>query len=208
MKRFFDLIFSSVLLVLFSPIIFVLAMTVKGTSPGPVFYRGQRVGQGGRLFKMLKFRTMVVNADQIGGPSSSDDDPRITACGRFLRKYKLDELPQLFNVFAGQMSFVGPRPEVPYYVSLYSEEEKKILTVKPGITDWASLWNSDEGALLAGRSDPEAYYRDHIRPKKIRLQLDYVRSATFFTDMRILLQTLKMVVGRLSGATTTEVPHV
>ena len=208
MKRFFDLIFSSVLLVLFSPIIFVLAMTVKGTSPGPVFYRGQRVGQGGRLFKMLKFRTMVVNADQIGGPSSSDDDPRIMACGRFLRKYKLDELPQLFNVFAGQMSFVGPRPEVPYYVSLYSEEEKKILTVKPGITDWASLWNSDEGALLAGRSDPEAYYRDHIRPKKIRLQLDYVRSATFFTDMRILLQTLKMVVGRLSGATTTEVPHV
>lgn len=208
MKRIFDLVFSSVLLVFFTPVMVLLAMVVKGTSPGPVFYRGDRVGEGGRLFKMFKFRTMVVNADRVGGPSSSDDDPRITPVGRFLRKYKLDELPQLMNVFLGQMSFVGPRPEVPYYVSLFSEEEKHILSVKPGITDLASLWNSDEGALLAGRPDPEAYYRDHVRPEKIRLQLEYVRSASFATDMRILFKTIGMVVRRLSGEVGKETPRV
>lgn len=206
MKRIFDFILSSVLLTLFSPVILLLSVAVKATSPGPVFYCGKRVGQGGRLFEMFKFRTMVVNADKIGGLSSSDGDPRITPLGRFLRKFKLDELPQLINVFLGQMSFVGPRPEVPYYVSLFSEEEKKILSVKPGITDWASLWNNDEGALLAGRPDPEAYYRDHIRPEKIRLQLVYVRSASFFTDMRILFQTLQMVMHRLVGNAPKEVP--
>lgn len=207
MKRIFDLVFSSFLLVFFTPVMVLLAMVVKGASPGPIFYRGDRVGEGGRLFKMFKFRTMVVNADRVGGPSSSDDDPRITPVGRFLRKYKLDELPQLMNVFLGQMSFVGPRPEVPYYVSLFSEEEKHILSVKPGITDLASLWNSDEGALLAGRTDPEAYYRDHVRPEKIRLQLEYVRSASFSTDMRILFKTIGMVVRRLSGEVRKETPR-
>jgi lipopolysaccharide/colanic/teichoic acid biosynthesis glycosyltransferase len=133
---------------------------------------------------------MVMNADRIGGPSTSDDDPRVTRIGKFLRKYKLDELPQLLNVLKGEMSLVGPRPEVPVYADMFTSEEKAILSVLPGMTDWASIWNSDEGALLAGEPDPEKAYLEKIRPTKIKLQLKYVREHSLSTDLRIIGQTL------------------
>lgn len=132
----------------------------------------------------------MVNAEKFGGPSTADDDPRITGIGRFLRKYKLDELPQLINVLKGEMSLVGPRPEVPHYVDMFTEEEKAILSVRPGITDWASIWNSDEGALLEGSLDPEKTYMERIRPEKVRLQLKYIKERSFWIDLKIILQTL------------------
>jgi lipopolysaccharide/colanic/teichoic acid biosynthesis glycosyltransferase len=137
---------------------------------------------------------MVVNAETIGGPSTADDDRRITRVGKFIRKCKLDELPQLINVLRGEMSFVGPRPEVPHYVNMFKEEEKPILNVRPGITDWASLWDSDEGATLAGSPDPEKTYMEEIRPEKIRLQLKYVRERSFWVDLSIIFQTLLTIL--------------
>ncbi|PIU83666.1 MAG: sugar transferase [Elusimicrobia bacterium CG06_land_8_20_14_3_00_38_11] len=196
MKRLFDIVFSLVGLIVFSPVLLVIAFLIKKEDGGPVFYRGVRVGRFGNSFRMFKFRTMVVDADRIGGPSTSDDDPRLLKIGKFLRKYKLDELPQLINVLKGEMSFVGPRPEVPFYVNMFTEDEKKILEVKPGITDWASLWNPDEGAILAGSSDPEKTYMEKIRPEKIRLQLKYVREHTFLTDIKIIFQTILKIVRR------------
>jgi len=161
-----------------------------------VFYRGVRVGLHGRAFRIFKFRSMVINAEQLGGASTADGDPRITAIGRVLRKTKLDELPQLLNVLAGDMSFVGPRPEVQQYVDMYTEEEKAILTVRPGITDWASLWNPDEGAVLAGAADPERAYMELIRPQKLKWQLAYVRERSFLVDLSILARTIWTVVSR------------
>jgi len=137
---------------------------------------------------------MVIDAEKLGASSTSDDDPRITRIGKFLRKYKLDELPQLINVLLGDMSLVGPRPEVRKFTDLYTEEEKAILTVRPGITDWASIWNPDEGAILAGSADPDQDYLEKIRPEKIRLQLKYVRERTFWTDIKIILLTLKTII--------------
>lgn len=199
MKRALDVSLAAVLLILLAPILLMLALCIKLTSPGPVFYRGIRTGRFGRPFRIFKFRTMVVNAEQLGGPSTADDDQRITKTGRLLRKYKLDELPQLLNVLLGEMSLVGPRPEVPHYTALFNEEEKAILSVRPGITDWASLWNSDEGALLAGSNDPEKLYLEKIRPIKVRLQLEYVRNQSLRTDLQILIQTAtKLVLGNSS----------
>ena len=175
----------------------VIALLMKLRSPGPVFYRGRRIGRAGKPFRILKFRTMVVNADRIGGASTADGDPRITRIGRFLRKYKVDELPQLLNVLRGEMSFVGPRPEVPQYVETFSEEQKAILELRPGITDWATLWNSDEGAALAGCPDPEACYLEKIRPEKIRLQLEYVRNHSFRTDLVIIMRTLIAILWKV-----------
>lgn len=193
-KRIFDLTFSLVGLFFLSPVLFVIASLIKLNDYGPIFYRGSRIGKNGQPFRIFKFRTMVVNADKIGGPSTADDDPRITRIGKKLRKYKLDELPQLLNVLNGEMSMVGPRPEVKQYVDMYTQEEKQILTVKPGITDWASLWNPDEGAILAGSPDPEKTYLEKIRPEKIRLQLKYVREQSFWSDMKIILLTIKTVL--------------
>jgi lipopolysaccharide/colanic/teichoic acid biosynthesis glycosyltransferase len=139
---------------------------------------------------------MVLNADKIGGPSTSDDDPRITSIGKKLRKFKLDELPQLINVFMGEMSIVGPRPEVQHYVNMFTEEEKAILSVRPGITDWASIWNPDEGAILAGSPDPEKTYMEKIRPNKLKLQLKYVEKRSFLVDMQIILETIRTIISR------------
>lgn len=195
-KRLLDILISLLGLAICSPPLLAIAVWIKLDSPGPVFYQGTRVGKGGRPFKMLKFRSMVVNADRIGGPSTAGDDPRLTRAGRFLRRYKLDELPQLINVLRGDMSLVGPRPEVPQYVAMYSPEEQAILSVRPGITDWASLWNSDEGSWLAGAQDPERVYLEVIRPTKLRLQLKYVRERSFAVDLRILWATLITLVSR------------
>jgi lipopolysaccharide/colanic/teichoic acid biosynthesis glycosyltransferase len=200
LKRFFDILFSAIGIILLAPLLAILAMAIKESSSGPALYRGIRVGRGGTPFRMLKFRTMVVDAEELGGSCTSDDDPRITSIGRRLRKYKLDELPQLFNVLRGEMSFVGPRPEVKQYVAMFSEEEKQILSVRPGVTDLATLWDSDEGALLAGSSDPERIYLETIRPEKMRLQLEYVRKRTLLLDFRILCLTVALVLRRLKTA--------
>ena len=167
---------------------------LKKEDGGPVFYRGVRVGRFGNPFRIFKFRTMVLNAEKLGGPSTADDDPRITRMGKFIRKFKLDELPQLINVLKGEMSIVGPRPEVQMYVDMFTEEEKAILSVRPGITDWASIWNPDEGAILAGSPDPEKTYMEKIRPEKIRLQLKYVRERSFWNDLKIIVQTIITVL--------------
>lgn len=195
-KRFFDIILASLVICLFSPILLLLAMVIKMDSSGPVFYRGLRVGLHGVAFRMYKFRSMVSDADKIGGSSTSDKDVRLTRIGGFLRKCKLDELPQFINVFLGDMSVVGPRPEVQKYVDMYTDEEQAILTVRPGITDWASLANSDEGAVLAKYDDPDKAYEEIIRPEKLRLQLKYVRERTFFKDLAIIWSTLVAVVSR------------
>jgi lipopolysaccharide/colanic/teichoic acid biosynthesis glycosyltransferase len=189
-KRACDIAVASIGLVLLSPLLLLLAVAIKVSSPGPVFYRGERIGRYGQPFRIFKFRSMVVDAEKLGGSSSGDDDPRITPIGRFMRKCKLDELPQLINVLLGDMSMVGPRPEVARFVAMYTPEERVILTIRPGITDWASLWNSDEGAILAGAEDPDQAYLELIRPTKIRLQLKYVEERSLRTDMRILVLTV------------------
>jgi lipopolysaccharide/colanic/teichoic acid biosynthesis glycosyltransferase len=194
MKRLFDAVISAVGLTVLAPVLVAVAVAIKVESAGPVFYRGLRAGQYGKPFRIFKFRTMVMNADKIGGPSSSANDPRITRVGGFLRRYKLDELPQLLNVLKGEMSLVGPRPEVLQYVAMFNAEEQAILSVPPGITDWASIANADEGTRLAGSPDPEKTYLEEIRPAKIRLQLEYVRGRSFGTDMRILLETFKVLL--------------
>lgn len=196
LKRSLDLIVASVALILLSPIFLLIALAIKRDSQGPIVYRGLRAAAGGRTFAMLKFRTLVSGADQMGGPSTADGDPRITRIGRFLRKYKLDELPQLLNVVKGDMSLVGPRPEVPQYVAMFTQEERQILTVRPGLTDLASLWNSDEGRALAAADDPERAYLELIRPRKIQLQLEYVRCRSLATDLWILWQTVLVVLLR------------
>ena len=196
MKRVFDIGMAFIFLVVLCPLLTVISVLIKTSSPGPVFYRGERVGRRGRIFRIFKFRTMVVDAERIGGPSTADDDPRITSMGRRLRKLKLDELPQSINVLRGEMSFVGPRPEVRHYVDMYTEKEKALLSLKPGITDWASLWNNDEGALLAAGSDPEKTYLETIRPEKIRLQLKYLEDHSFLTDLRIIALTIRALFAR------------
>lgn len=193
-KRILDLIIATGTLIFFSPVLIVVGFLIKIKDGDPIFYRGLRVGQHGICFYMLKFRTMVTDADKIGGPSTPNNDPRLTGIGAALRKYKIDEIPQLINVLKGDMSLVGPRPEVPQYVELYSHEEKKILTVRPGITDWASLWNSDEGAVLVGTHDPEQTYLEKIRPTKIRLQLEYIHHRSLMIDLAILIKTIYCVI--------------
>ena len=199
LKRAFDIIFSFFGLVVLSPVLLVIAILIKLEDGGRVFYRGVRVGRYGKLFRTIKFRTMVESAERLGGPSSADDDPRITRVGKFIRKYKLDELPQLLDVLRGAMSLVGPRPEVPSEVETYTEEEKKVLTVSPGITDWASLAFHNEGEILKGSADPHQAYREKVRPGKLKLARKYVDERSFLTDMRILVATIGMLVRTRSG---------
>lgn len=193
-KRFFDLLVSLTGLVFISPVLCCIGIKIRQEDGGPIFYRGERVGLNGKLFRIYKFRTMVVDAEKLGASSTSDDDLRVTKIGKFLRKYKLDELPQLINVVKGEMSFVGPRPEVKKFTDLYTEKEKEILSVRPGITDWASIWNADEGKLLAGTENPDKAYLEIIRPIKIKLQLKYINERSFVTDMKIILLTLIIIL--------------
>jgi lipopolysaccharide/colanic/teichoic acid biosynthesis glycosyltransferase len=190
-KHLFDFILSLFGLIVTFPIFLMVAFGIKLDSAGPVLYNGVRVGKNGKQFRMHKFRSMVQNADKIGGPSTAGDDSRLTHMGKFLKKFQLDELPQLFNVLKGEMSLVGPRPEVPFYVDMMSEEEKRvILSVRPGITDWASLWNFHEGEILRGAEDPEKAYQEKIRPEKIRLQMKYVKERSLLVDLKIIMQTI------------------
>lgn len=197
-KRTFDIVFSLLGLVVVFPLMAIISILIKAEDGGPITYRAIRVGKDGRLFRLLKFRSMVVNADQIGAKSTADGDPRITKIGEFLRKTKLDELPQLINVLKGDMSFVGPRPEVKYFTDMFSVDEKKILRVRPGITDLASIVFSDEGAILHGAADPDLAYMEIIRPKKLLLQMYYIKNQSFLLDMSVLFKTIQAVVLRKS----------
>ena len=187
-KRALDLVISIPGLLLLSPLLLVLALWVKLDSEGPVLYRGKRVGQDGRPFLMYKFRTMVVGAEKRGPAVTYRDDPRITGAGRFLRRAKLDELPQLLNVLRGEMSLVGPRPEDPSYVAFYTPEQRLALSVKPGITGPTQLEYRDEASMLQGEGVDEEYVT-RLMPEKLKLDLEYVRDRSLLLDLKILWRT-------------------
>jgi len=195
-KRLFDFIAAFCGLLITSPLLIIISIWVKFDSKGPVFYRPERGGCFGIPFRIYKFRSMVIDADKIGGPTTSGNDPRVTGSGRFIRKCKLDEISQLINVVRGEMSLVGPRPEVVWKVEKYSEEEKTTLELRPGITDWASIWNSDEGGVLADAHDPDAVYEEVIRPIKMKLQLYYYETRNFFEDLKIIFYTFYRLINK------------
>lgn len=196
LKRAFDFCAAGAGLFYLSPVLGAIAAAVKLEDGGPVFYRGERVGLHGKPFRIFKFRTMVVDAEKSGVSSTTDADDRITRTGRVLRKFKLDELSQLLNVALGEMSLVGPRPEVQKFVDMYTDDERAILEVRPGITDWASIWNNDEGTLIAasGIDDADEAYSKLIRPTKLALQLKYVRENSILNDVKIILRTLRAIL--------------
>ena len=194
MIRFFDFILSLVGLVVLAPIFIVLAIWIKIDSQGPVFYKQVRVGQNGIDFGLFKFRSMVVDADKKGLITVGGRDPRITRSGYFIRKYKLDELPQLINVLVGDMSLVGPRPEVRKYVDLYTNEQQKVLSVKPGITDYASIEYMDENEILGKSSDPEKTYIEEIMPEKIKYNMKYIQNKNVSEYFKIIFLTLLKIV--------------
>lgn len=189
-KRVFDIVASGLGLILLSPIFFILAVCIKTDSFGPVFYRQSRVGKGSKDFYLFKFRSMHVGADKKGLITVGGKDPRITRIGYYIRKYKLDELPQLINVFIGDMSLVGPRPEVRKYVEMYTPDQRKVLTVRPGITDLASIRYRNENELLAQTENPEDYYIHTIMPDKLRINLEYVRNAGVLYDIKLIFKTI------------------
>jgi lipopolysaccharide/colanic/teichoic acid biosynthesis glycosyltransferase len=191
----FDVLLSGTAIVLLAAPLAIIAICIKLDAPGPILYCGERVGRNGRRFRIAKFRTMVTGADKIGASSTSDDDPRITRSGHWLRRLKLDELPQLFNVFFGTMSFVGPRPQVAWAVDLYSDEEKKLLTVRPGITDYASLVFRNEGEILRGSKDPDGDYLRLIAPRKNLLGLAYVHDHGLGVDVKVIVATALAILG-------------
>jgi len=189
-KRLYDVSWAALGVAVLSPVLALLALLVKLFDGGPVLFRQQRVGQGGRLFWICKFRTMIVAAERHGPGVTRDGDARITRLGRWLRKTKLDELPQLWNVLVGDMSFVGPRPELPRYVAHYTAAQREILRFKPGITDPATLAFRNEEELLAAAADVEAYYLEHCVPRKIELNRRYQADANLWRDTQIILRTL------------------
>jgi lipopolysaccharide/colanic/teichoic acid biosynthesis glycosyltransferase len=189
-KRLFDLIFACAGLLLLAPAFVLAGILVWTWDRGPIFYGGERVGQEGELFRMWKFRSMILDADKVGGQLTVGGDPRITPIGRLLRKSKFDEFPQLFNVVLGEMSLVGPRPEVQKYVNLYTSEQREVLQLIPGITDPASIAFRNEEELLAASEDPEQEYINSIMPEKIRINMEYSKTASVWTDFLVILKTL------------------
>ncbi len=192
--RFFDFILSLVGLVVLAPIFIILAIWIKIDSKGPIFYKQVRVGQNGIDFGLFKFRSMIVDADKNGLITVGGQDPRITRSGYFIRKYKLDELPQLINVLLGDMSLVGPRPEVRKYVDLYTDEQQKVLSVKPGITDYASIEYMDENEILGKSSDPEKTYIEEIMTEKIKYNIKYIQNKNVSEYFKIIFLTLLKIV--------------
>lgn len=194
-KRLFDIVMSALGLAALSPILLITALAVRLDTPGPVMYRQARVGRHGRVFHIHKFRSMQVQQSADALQVTADGDPRITRSGRIIRQWKLDELPQLIDVFLGDMSLVGPRPEVPRYVDSYPPALRDVvLSVRPGITDPASIHFRDENALLAGEADRDRAYIEKVLPEKLRMQAQYVRERSFMADIRIIFQTLRAVV--------------
>ncbi len=194
MKRLFDIFFSIIGLVILLPFFIIIALIIVINSRGPVFYRQVRVGLNGRDFKLFKFRSMRVDSDKGSLLTIGGRDNRITSVGYFIRKYKIDELPQLINVLLGNMSLVGPRPEVRKYVNLYSPEQLKVLSVKPGITDYASIQYSNENELLGNASDPEHTYISEIMPAKLALNLVYIEQKSVLTDFIIIFNTIGKII--------------
>ena len=192
-KRLFDFLFSAFFLVLLSPLLAGIAIWVSLDSPGGAFFRQVRVGKNQVPFRLLKFRTMKPLSEAAGQITVGAADSRITSCGRILRKYKLDELPQLFNILIGDMSVVGPRPEVPKYVNMYNEEQLRVLDVRPGLTDYASLEYFNENELLAQSSDPESTYVNEIMPAKLSLNLRYISEQNMATDLKIIWRTVQAI---------------
>ena len=192
LKRTLDIALAFTSLLFLSPLFLLVGILIKLDSRGPIFYRSVRVGRNSKQFRMFKFRTMVAGADSTGVWSTAADDPRITRVGRYVRRFNLDELLQFINVLKGDMSIVGPRPEVPWAVERYTEEERDIFTVRPGITDWATLWIQDEGELLRDSQDPDKDYREKIWPMKRDLQLKYVRERSIWSDIKIMFLTFKV----------------
>lgn len=194
MKRLFDVLFSFIGLLSLQPLFVVIAIMIKVDSAGPVFFKQARVGKNSRRFVIYKFRTMVVDAEKKGLRVTSGGDDRITRAGRVLRKFKIDELPQLFNVLRGDMSFVGPRPEVIKYVEWYKNDYQRILSVRPGITDISSITFRDEESILQGVEDPEHYYVHVLLPEKMRLAQEYIQHASFSYDVKLILETLYKII--------------
>lgn len=194
MKRLFDIFFSLIGLAFLLPFLLVIALFILLDSKGGIFYKQVRVGINGKDFLLFKFRSMTTDADKHGLLTIGGRDSRITRIGYFIRKYKIDELPQLINVLRGDMSLVGPRPEVRKYVDLYTIEQKKVLTVKPGITDYASIEYSNENELLGGAKDPEQLYIQEIMPAKLKLNLKYIAEKGMITDLKIIVNTLLKIL--------------
>ena len=194
LKRLMDVVISGCALAVIWPVLLLIALAIKIDDPGPVFYRQVRVGKNGKEFRIYKFRTMVVDADKKGLQITVGRDNRITRMGALLRKTKLDELAQLINVFTGEMSFVGPRPEVPKYVSLYTPYQRQVLLVRPGITDYASIAYRNENDLLEGADDPEKMYIETIMPDKIERNMKYLREISPLADIRLILSTIVAVI--------------
>ncbi len=192
-KRTFDILCSLSGILILSPLFLVLAILVVTDSGFPVFYLQKRVGKNSRDFFLFKFRTMKAGADKSGLLTVGNKDPRITRVGYFLRRYKLDELPQLFNVLFGSMSLVGPRPEVRKYVELYNAEQQKVLSVRPGVTDYASILYSNENEILSRHSDPEQHYISNVMPAKLKLNLKYIENRGLFTDLSIIFKTIAKI---------------
>jgi lipopolysaccharide/colanic/teichoic acid biosynthesis glycosyltransferase len=194
MTRFLDILIAGIGLLVLSPVLLIVALAIVIDNPGPVFYRQVRVGRYGRDFRILKFRSMRIGADKMSLITVGDRDPRVTRVGYYIRRYKLDELPQLWNVLTGDMSLVGPRPEVRKYVDLYTEEQKRVLSVRPGITDYASIEYVDENRLLAESKDPDKTYIEEIMPQKIALNMRYINHPTVGEYLRILFLTAKAIL--------------
>jgi lipopolysaccharide/colanic/teichoic acid biosynthesis glycosyltransferase len=194
MKRIMDIVFSLGFILILTPVLLLIAIWIKLDSTGPVFYLQERIGLHRKPFRIYKFRTMHPDADKRGLLTVGGRDPRVTRAGYYLRKFKLDELPQFFNVLGGSMSLVGPRPEVKRYVDLYNSTQLNVLNVKPGITDYASIEYSDENELLGKAADPERTYIDEIMPAKLELNLKYINDQGIFTDCKILFRTFLKIV--------------
>lgn len=194
-KRIFDVIFSLLAILIFLAPGLIIAILIILSSKGGIFYFQQRIGRNANEFGIIKFRTMYKDAEKKGLLTVGNKDPRVTIFGRFLRKSKLDELPQFINILIGQMSFVGPRPEVSIYVERYNEEQRKVLQIKPGLTDYASIKYFNENEILAKFDDPEAAYLEKIMPEKILLNIQYINKMNVFTDISILFKTLFKIIG-------------
>lgn len=196
MKRIFDIVCSGLGLMLLSPLFIVLAIWIKLDSKGPVFYKQIRAGRHNKDFTLYKFRSMRMGSDKKGLITIGGRDPRVTKSGYYIRKYKLDELPQLINVFLGDMSLVGPRPEVRHYVNLYNDEQLIVLSIRPGITDMASIRYKNENELLESVDNPEQYYREVIMQDKLRINMEYIENASLWFDIKLIISTLIEIVKR------------
>lgn len=193
MKRTFDFFAALFGLIVLLPFFLVIAIFIKVSDGGPVFYRQTRIGKNLIPFKLLKFRTMRVNADKMGQITVGKKDPRVTTIGHWLRTLKFDEFPQLINILKGEMSVVGPRPEVPEYVNMYTEEQRNVLSVKPGLTDYASILYANESEILGNAKDPQKTYIEEVMPHKLKLNQQYIQEQGFLTDVKIIFLTIKKI---------------